>query len=343
MRSWRAKKGRGTSLRRRTTTSILKRNRSRRFRPPGTVVVMISALAGATLQPFLTVDASEVAATTWRTMYGPAAAQQKGGRARRLRPLVRSYGSDRWLPHRRARGAHALHERLLQDRGFVRGRHWRTRGGSADGRRRLANWRRTAAAHRRAARVASVAALLAPVPVGEPLLALLALRLAADRAGARIRAGWCGGCAGWGRCRAAAIRHVSARSTMAAIALLVLWMAAPPRHLLITGPELIDARRPAVARARSIHIPKAVAMVVDDGRLARGSHFDAPFGRLTELRPPTDLAEDRLASLRHSRRRRSAGGLRRSPGRQSRLLGKATGRDAEHRDRTQSHTFPFHV
>src|SRR5439155_8510953 len=49
----RNKKGRGTSLRRRTTTSILKRDRSRQSRPPGAVVRKLSARAAAAHEPIL--------------------------------------------------------------------------------------------------------------------------------------------------------------------------------------------------------------------------------------------------------------------------------------------------
>jgi hypothetical protein len=127
----------------------------------------------------------------------------------------------------------------------------------------------------------------------------------------------------------------------------VLRVAAPEGHLLIAGPELVNAGWPAVARARSVHIPKAMAVVVNDRRLAHRSRFHRAglrLGRLAEFGPPTDLSKDRrLADLRRSRRRHPSRRLHRSPGRQSRLLGESTGSDAEHRDRTQSHTFPLHI
>src|SRR5581483_6042201 len=49
----RNKKGRGTSLRRRTTTSILKRDCSSQSRPPGALVREISARAVEAHEPFL--------------------------------------------------------------------------------------------------------------------------------------------------------------------------------------------------------------------------------------------------------------------------------------------------
>jgi hypothetical protein len=52
------KKGRGTSLRRRATTSILKRDCSRQFRPPGAWATIVSAIPRLTHEPYFPGDSA---------------------------------------------------------------------------------------------------------------------------------------------------------------------------------------------------------------------------------------------------------------------------------------------